>query len=416
MMRGFANCTVHAFSVISMTAGGLSMGKSEFAKSLARVHPAPAQELPSHKKSDRLLRARREDYEELWALTEKARALRLVHPEWIAEKAAAGAKRSGIGFQQKLRLMQRYVAEGRTGFSAPFITRAWAAELKAALTASGIAANGFPAADLADLQTKLGIDVAPAVQPVEAEAVVEELPQPPPPVIVPADGLAQMVQQSLYGNAGGRYLNRLTAHYTGLFDIVARERNDSTRDPNGGHAMRSLLVIHAQETPAGLQHVACELVPHLTPGAVARSFVVRSGYAFQLAGACVCVLFDTAAMPAFLATDDGKAFNVAGVPNGPGMKTIYLSEFAEGEPLIKASHQTAFSAGVAVARRREGAVHDGRIRVQRDDLRALRRYPIGEGSADPIENELIHAARLFPMLHTTIEASPTLPSAAGLRR
>jgi hypothetical protein len=382
---------------------------------MARVHPAPAQELPSHKKSDRFLRARREDYAELWALTERARALRLVHPDWIAEKAAAGAKRSGIGYQQKLALMKRYVAEGRTGFSAPFITRAWAAELKAALTASGIADNGFPAADLADLQTKLGIDVAPAAEaPIEEDAAAE-LP-PPPPVIVPADGLAQMVQQSLYGNSGGRYLSRLTAEYAGLFDIVARERNDSTRDPNGGHAMRSLLVIHAQETPGGLQHVACELVPHLTPGAVARSFVVRSGYAFQLAGACVCVLFDTASMPAFLATDDGKAFNVAGVPNGPGMKTIYLSEFAEGEPLIKASHQTAFSAGVAVARRREGSVHEGRMRVQRDDLRALRRFPIGEGSADPIENELIHAARLFPMLHTTIEASPTLPSAAGLRR
>lgn len=391
------------------------MGKSEFAKSLARVHPAPAQELPSHKKSDLFLRARREDYAELWALTERARALRLVHPDWIAEKAAAGSKRSGIGYQQKLALMKRYVAEGRTGFSAPFITRAWAAELKAALTASGIAENGFPAADLADLQTKLGIDVAPVEGASVEEEAAAELP-PPPPVIVPADGLAQMVQQTLYGNAGGRYLSRLTADYSGLFDIVARERNDSTRDPNGGHAMRSLLVIHAQETPGGLQHAACELVPHLTPGAVARSFVVRSGYAFQLAGACVCVLFDTAAMPAFLATDDGKAFNVAGVPNGPGMKTIYLSEFADGEPLIKASHQTAFSAGVAVARRREGAVHDGRIRVQRDDLRALRRFPIGEGSADPIENELIHAARLFPMLHTTIEASPTLPSAAGLRR
>ncbi len=386
------------------------MGKGEFAKALARVHPSPNQELPSLKKSDRLLRARREDYAELWALTEAARALRLVHPEWIAEKAALGGKRAGVGFRQKQRLMQRYIVEGKTGFSAPFITRAWAQELKSALTASGIAEMGFPAADLADLQTKLGI--APTAV---AEDVPEEAP-PPPPVIVPADGLAQMIQHTLYGTAGGRYLSRLSADYCGLYDIVARERNDSTRDPNGGHAMRSLLVVHAQETPHGLQHVACELVPHLTPGAVARSFVVRSGYAFQLAGACVCVLFDTAAMPEFLATDDGKAFNVAGMPSGPGMKTVYLSEFAPETQLVKASHQTAFSAGVAVARRREGAVHDGKMRVQRDDLRALRRFPIGEGSADPVENQLIHAARQFPMLHTTIEAAPTLPVAAGLRR
>jgi hypothetical protein len=387
------------------------MRKGEFATTLARVHPSANQELPLHKKSDRFLRARREDYAELWALTEKARALRLVHPDWIAEKAASGGKRSGIGFAQKQRLMQRYVAEGKTGFSAPFITRAWAQELKSALLASGIAEMGFPAADLADLQTKLGIEVAPV-----ADSVDEAPEDVPPPVIVPADGLAQMIQHTLYGNARGRYLSRLSADYSGLYDIVARERNDSTRDPNGGHAMRSLLVVHAQETPHGLQHVACELVPHLTPGAVARSFVVRSGYAFQLAGACVLVLFDTAAMPAFLATDDGKAFNVAGVPSGPGMKTIYLSEFSEEGQLVKASHQTAFSAGVAVARRREGAVHDGKMRVQRDDLRALRRFPIGEGSADPVENQLIHAARQFPMLHTTIEALPTLPVAAGLRR
>jgi hypothetical protein len=386
------------------------MSKGEFAETLARVHPSTNQTLASTKKIDRLLRARREDYAELWALTQAARALRLVHPEWIAEKAAQGGKRSGIGFVQKRRLMQRYIAEGRTGFSAPFITRAWAQELKAALKASGIAEMGFPAADLLDLQTKLGI----APEPIADEVPVE--PAPPPPVIVPADGLAQTIQQTLYGNAGGRFLNRLTADYCGLYDIVARERNDSTRDPSGGHAMRSLLIVHAQETPNGLQHVACELVPHLTPGAVARSFVVRSGYAFQLAGACVVVLFDTTAMPGFLATDDGKAFNVAGVQSGPGMKTIYLSEYSQEGQLVKASHQTAFSAGVAVARRREGAVHEGRIRVQRDDLRALRRFPIGEGSADPIENQLIHAARQFPMLHTTIEAQPTLPVAAGLRR
>jgi hypothetical protein len=56
------------------------------------------------------------------------------------------------------------------------------------------------------------------------------------------------------------------------------------------------------------------------------------------------------------------------------------------------------------------------MRVQRDDLRALRRFPIGEGSADPVENQLIHAARQFPMLHTTIEAAPSLPVPAGLRR
>jgi len=385
------------------------MSKGEFASTLARVHPSTSQELASTKKSDWFLRARREDYAELWALTQAARALRLVHPEWVAEKAAQGGKRSGIGFLQKRRLMQRYIAEGRTGFSAPFITRAWAQELKNALKASGIAELGFPAADLLDLQTKLGIAPEPAADEASAE------PPLPPPVIVPADGLAQAIQQTLYGNAGGRHLSRLTADYCGLYDIVARERNDSTRDPNGGHAMRSLLIVHAQETPNGLQHVACELVPHLTPGAVARSFVVRSGYAFQLAGACVCVLFDTAAMPEFLATDDGKAFNVAGVPSGPGMKTIYLSEFGE-DSFVKASHQTAFSAGVAVARRREGIPHDGRMRVQRDDLRALRRFPIGEGSADPVENQLIHAARQFPMLHTTIAAAPTLPVAAGLRR
>lgn len=384
------------------------MSKSEFADRLARVHPTTNQAFPSSKKSDWFLRARREEYAELWALTQTARALRLVHPDWIAEKAASGGKRSGLGFQQKRRLMQRYVGEGRTGFSAPFITRAWAQELKAALMASGIAEMGFPAADLAELQTKLGIAPEPATDDTPLEALA-------PPVIVPADGLAQMLQQTLYGNAGGRFLSRLTADYCGLYDIVARERNDSTRDPNGGHAMRSLLIVHAQETPNGLQHVACELVPHLAPGAVARSFVVRSGYAFQLAGACVLVLFDTTAMPAFLATDDGKAFNVAGVQSGPGMKTIYLSEFGE-DSLVKASHQTAFSAGVAVARRREGMVHEGRMRVQRDDLRSLRRFPIGEGSADPVENQLIHAARQFPMLHTTIEALPTLPVAAGLRR
>ncbi|NOT40282.1 MAG: hypothetical protein HOP13_07305 [Alphaproteobacteria bacterium] len=389
------------------------MRKGEFAATLARVHPSADPALSSHKKIDRVLRARREDYAELWALTGKARALRLVHPEWIAERAAFGGKRSGIGFVQKQRLMQRYVGEGKTGFSAPFITRAWAQELKSALLASGIAEMGFPAADLAELQTKLGIDVAPVAEPVEEVAA-----EPPPsaPVLVPSDGLAQLMSQALYGASGARHLSRLTADYCGLFDIVARERNDSTRDPNGGHAMRSLLVVHAQETPHGLQHVACELVPHLTPGAVARSFVVRSGYAFQVAGACAIVLFDTTAMPAFLATDDGKAFNVAGVPSGPGMKTIYLSEFADDSPLIKASHQTAFNAGVAVARKREGSLVEGRLRVGRDDLRALRRFPISEGSADPIENELIHAARQFPMLHTTIEASPTLPSAAGLRR
>ena len=384
------------------------MRKGEFAKALARVHPSVSQELPPLKSSDRLLRARREDYAELWALTQAARALRLVHPEWIAEKAASGGKRSGIGYVQKRRLMERYIGEGKRGFSAPFITRAWAQELKAALTASGIAEMGFPAADLSELRTKLGI----APEPVAGDVPIEEL----PPVIVPADGLAQMLQQTLYGNASGRYLSRVTADYCGLYDIVARERNDSTRDPNGGHAMRSLLVVHAQETPNGLQHVACELIPHLTPGAVARSFVVRSGYAFQLAGACVLVLFDATAMPAFLATDDGKAFNVAGMQSGPGMKTIYLSEFAPETQLVKASHQTAFSAGVAVAHRREGIVHEGRMRVQRDDLRALRRFPIGEGSADPVENQLIHAARQFPMLHTTIEALPTLPVAAGLRR
>ncbi len=385
------------------------MSKGEFASTLARVHPSTSQTFPSCKKSDWFLRARREDYAELWALTQTARALRLVHPDWIAEKAAQGGKRSGLGFLQKRRLMQRYVGEGRTGFSAPFITRAWAQELKSALMASGIAEMGFPAADLVELQTKLGIAPEPAADDMPIEAL-------PAPVIVPADGLAQMLQQTLYGNAGGRFLSRLTADYCGLYDIVARERNDSTRDPNGGHAMRSLLVVHAQETPNGLQHVACELVPHLAPGAVARSFVVRSGYAFQLAGACVLVLFDTTSMPAFLATDDGKAFNVAGVQSGPGMKTIYLSEFSQEEQLVKASHQTPFSAGVAVARRREGIVHDGRVRVQRDDLRALRRFPIGEGGADPVENQLIHAARQFPMLHTTIEAQPTLPVAAGLRR
>ncbi|MFM9863893.1 MAG: hypothetical protein ACKVRO_09830 [Micropepsaceae bacterium] len=360
---------------------------------------------------DRLLRARREDYAELWALTAKARALRLVHPEWIAERAAFGGKRSGIGFAQKQRLMQRYVGEGKTGFSAPFITRAWAQELKSALLASGIADVGFPAADLAELQTKLGIDVALVAEPVE-EDVIEA----PPPVMVASDGLAQLMAHALYGGAGGRYASRLTAEYCGLYDVVARERNDSTRDPNGGHAMRSLLVVHAQETPHGLQHVACELVPHLTPGAVARSFVVRSGYAFQLAGACAVVLFDTASMPAFLATDDGKAFNVAGVPSGPGMKTFFLSAFSEEGQLVKASHQSAFSAGVAVARRRDGAVVEGRMRVARDDLRALRRFPISEGSGDPVENQLIHAARQFPMLHTTIEAAPSLPVPAGLRR
>jgi hypothetical protein len=389
------------------------MRKGEFATALARVHPSPNPELPSHKKLDRILRARREDYAELWALTEKARALRLVHPEWIAEKAALGGKRSGIGFAQKQRLMQRYVGEGKTGFSAPFITRAWAQELKHALLASGIADVGFPAADLVELQTKLGIAVPPAAENVEAKS---DEPPPPPPVMVASDGLAQLMSQALYGGAGGRYSSRLTAEYCGLYDIVARERNDSARDPNGGHAMRSLLVVHAQETPHGLQHVACELVPHLTPGAVARSFVVRSGYAFMVGGACAIVLFDTVAMPAFLATDDGKAFNVAGLQSGPGMKTFFLSEFSEEGQLVKASHQTAFSAGVAVARRRDGAVVEGRMRVQRDDLRALRRFPIGEGSADPVENQLIHAARQFPMLHTTIEAAPSLPVPAGLRR
>jgi hypothetical protein len=390
------------------------MRKGEFAATLARVHPSTNPELPSSKKSDRFLRARREDYAELWALTEKARALRLVHPDWIAERAAFGGKRSGLGFQQKQRLMQRYVGEGKTGFSAPFITRAWARELKQALLASGIADVGFPTADLAELQTKLGIDVAPVAEATADEAIAE--PAPPPPMIMPADSLAHLMQQALYGTSGARYVNRLTAEYCGLYDIVARERNDSTRDPNGGHAMRSLLVVHAQETAHGLQHVACELVPHLTPGAVARSFVVRSGYAFQVGGACAIVLFDTTAMPAFLATDDGKAFNVAGLLSGPGMKTFFLSEFSEEGQLVKASHQTAFSAGVAVARRREGAVHEGRMRVQRDDLRALRRFPIGEGSADPVENQLIHAARQFPMLHTTIEAAPSLPVPAGLRR
>ena len=136
---------------------GGSMGKGEFAKSLARVHPSPDTSLSSQKKSDRFLRARREDYAELWALTQTARALRLVHPDWIAEKATTGGKRSGFGFQQKQRLMQRYVGEGKTGFSAPFITRAWAQELKSALIASGISEMGFPATDLAALQTELGI-------------------------------------------------------------------------------------------------------------------------------------------------------------------------------------------------------------------------------------------------------------------
>lgn len=392
------------------------MSKGEFAKSLARIHPSSNPELSSGKKSDRFLRARREDYAELWALTEKARALRLVHPDWIAEKAAHGGKRTGFGFEQKQRLMRRYVGEGKTGFSAPFITRAWAQELKQALVASGISETGFPAADLNELQTKLGIDVAPVSQAEVAEEEAVHEPAPPPPVIMPSDSLAHLMQQALYGNAGGRYLSRLSAEYCGLYDIVARERNDSTRDPNGGHAMRSLVVVHAQESAHGVQHVACELVPHLTPGAVARSFVVRSGYAFQLGGACALILFDTASMPSFLATDDGKAFNVVGLQSGPGIKTIFLSEFAEDTQLVKASHQSAFSAGVAVARRREGAVSNGRMQVARDDLRALRRFPISEGSADPIENELIHAARQFPMLHTTVEAAPSLPMAAGLRR
>lgn len=389
------------------------MSKGEFSTNFERVHPSPGTALASHKKSDRYLRARREDYAELWTLTQAARALRLVHPDWIAEKAAFGGKRSGLGFQQKQRLMQRYIVEGKTGFSAPYITRAWAQELKSALVASGIAEMGFPAADLMELQAKLGIEAAPIAEPDED---VAHAPAPPPPMIVPSDSLAQMMQHALYGSAGGRYLSRLSAEYCGLYDIVARERNDSTRDPNGGHAMRSLLVVHAQETPHGLQHVACELVPHLTPGAVARSFVVRSGYAFQVGGACAVILFDTPSMPSFLATEDGKAFNVVGLQSGPGIKTIFLSEFAPETQLVKASHQTAFSAGVAVARRREGGVSDGRMHVARDDLRALRRFPISEGSADPIENELIHAARQFPMLHTTVEAAPSLPMAAGLRR
>jgi hypothetical protein len=389
------------------------MGQGEFSVGTARVRPAPAPSLSSATKFDRVLRATREDYAEIWRLTDMARALRLVHPSWIAEKAAGHGRPSGIGYKQKQRLMQRYL-EGRTGVSAPFITRRWAQELKSALVSSGIAERGFPIEDLLALQQKLGFDPAVEDGPTEAPPALPPPPSPPP---VQTDGLAGQIQQLMHGGQAERYARQLTEIYGGLYDVVAREQNDGSRDPNGGRGTRSLLVVHAQQTAHGVQHVACELVPYLAPGAVARSFLVRTGYAFRLADACVVLLFDTPEMPPFLATEDGKAFNVVAPGAGArGMKTLFLSAIAPGSQLLKISHQTAANAGVAVARRREGVVDQGRMRLSREDLRALRRFPMAEGSADPAENELIHAARQFPMLHTTLEAAPAFPLVAGLRR
>ena len=67
------------------------------------------------------------------------------------------------------------------------------------------------------------------------------------------------------------------------------------------------VIVHEVEGESGPEHLVCELVAYLPPGAVARAYLARAGYAFRVADACVCLLFDAASMPAFLTTDDGKA-------------------------------------------------------------------------------------------------------------
>lgn len=388
----------------------------QFSILTARVHPVPETELSSSKKVDAVLRARREDYAELWALTDKARALRLVHPSWIAEKAAPSGRRFGLGYWQKRRLMERYL-EGKPGLSAPFVTRRWASELKAALLNSGIAETGFPVADLAGLQRGLGIEPAVSETPPAPVAAVEPAP-PPPPAPEPVETFSSQIQQIFYGSGPGRArrLDELAKQYCGVYDVVCREQNDAG-DPKGGFATRSLLVVHEVEGDSGPEHVVCELVAHLPPGAVARSYFMRAGYAFRLADACVCLLFDAAYMPGFITTDDGKALNV--VPRasgGPGFKTVFLSGFGGGSQLTRLTHQTAQAAGVGVARRRSRGAETAAVRLGREDLRALRRFRMSDASADPAENELIQIARQYPMLHASAEEAAAFPHFAGLKR